>query len=140
MDLPAWAVAAAVMIIEDASWPIEALTQKVLDTGISGLGSQGGKSPRNTLESRLGVDYKHLFERSSKGHFEISESKIANLLASPKVSYALGHLMRPLFEEYRLLHWKLLRFQCEDADDVDETACLQRLDELETIFKRVRRN
>lgn len=138
MAQPAWAVAAAVMIIEDASWPIDSLTEKVRDTGISGLGSQGGKTHRNTLEKVLGHDYPHLFNRSSRGHYEIPDSKIPVLLAQPEVAYALGRLLRPLFEEYRLLHWKFLRSRSGDTDDVDETASLKRIEELETIFKRVR--
>jgi hypothetical protein len=96
----AWAVAAAILILDDTSYSAKVLTQKVMESGLSGLGRLGGETPVRTLVAQMSKAHhgQDLFEPDymRKGVYGIADVDAASKL--PEVIAAIADLRRQRLE------------------------------------------
>jgi len=101
-----WAVAAAILWIEDEPKHYVKLTKLVMASGISGLGSKGGKSPSQTLRSEMG-GLPDMFELWGGGVYALRDKALASTTA--KIRIAICNLMQPTVDQYCTLLKHIVR-------------------------------
>jgi hypothetical protein len=75
-SMDAWAVAAALLIKSGRPLCYTDLTERVLNTRLSGLGYKGGKTPPKTLRTILGkqtIRGRTVFARVGRGIYTVSD-------------------------------------------------------------------
>lgn len=86
MLIPSWAVAAAILILNNGPMHYRWLTQRVVETQLSGLGAHGG-TPSQTLRGNIDRHHSEIFERTGRGLYGIRDAVIARYI--PQVQLAL---------------------------------------------------
>ena len=135
LNLQPWAVAAAILLIDNDRQHYKELTKKVQATSLS---SRGGETPWETLRSRMGERKKMFYGGSGDGYYELC-CDFRSLLVFEEVNQAVGFLITPLMEEYCQLIRTRRKHQSTESQhgDAEEKECLKRLSELHQLVCRV---
>jgi len=136
MSHPAWAVAAAILLIEDRELHYKELAQRVVTSGLSNLGIDGS-DPSQTLGAEIRRK-KDIFSHKlyGNGTYKLNDKKYIHMEdISPVMEYYLSRYMN----EYQLLVKETFRKNIEYGYvpfENDFVSAHKRIIQLEKIFHK----
>ena len=92
-----WAVAAAILVIENCSMKPNALKNRVENTRLTGLGSRGGRTTAKTLRTDIDTRHSDIFQAIGNGYYQVCD---AAALKIADVRHAVSALVKIEFDEY----------------------------------------
>jgi len=133
---PAWAIAAAILLIEDCAKHYLTLTSQVMNTGMSDLGASGG-TPEKTLRADIANKHADIFEGHGgrSGYYQIGDKAAA--LASYTVQHSISRLIPVYLSDYLDRYKKkTLEVLCNTIDLADSNSEKTKLD-IEQLEKQM---
>jgi len=136
MSNPAWAVVAAILIIEDGELHYTDLAKRVVESRLSSLGDMGGQDTAQTLGSIMRKNDFFTHSPYGQGFYKLSDKKCIHMdEVSPIIEYYLSKYM----DEYKILVGKTFRKNIEYGNipfNNDFISEHERIIQLEKIFHR----
>lgn len=135
--LPAWAIAAGKLLIEDRPMHYDDLATFVVKSGLSGLGSDGSTPPQ-TLRAQMSRDYQSIFvgHGSRSGVYEVVDQRAA--AERPEVQQAIWRLMGDELKSYRDLLDRVV-LGAVDLSRPEQRDCKLAIEDSERKLKRIAR-
>ena len=131
-SVPSWAVAAAILLVEDCPKHYKNLTSDVIDTGMSDLGGTG-PTPRQTLRADIATKHSDIFEGDGarSGIYRITNEAAA--LRRHDVRRAVSRLADVSLDRYQ----KLIQNLVHNAVDLSKRDAGKAKADLETLERRL---